>query len=153
VKWIRWIALLAGIAMFAVSFIIPAVKEASASPGSAGIPGFTCAIVTISVPWSKDGREALHRAPLQYFSMLFSGWINPVFIIALLLVLIRPKWVGGDILTYVVSFMFVFCWMVFYQFKLYPREGYFLWMFGIVLALYSSKILRSRPNARQVKDG
>jgi hypothetical protein len=144
VRWIRWTALFAGIVMFAVSFMLPAVKEASASPSSAGVPGFTCAILTLQMPWSKDGREVLKESPLQYFSILFSGWINPAFILTLLLVLIRPRWLASTILTYVVTLMFIFCWIVFYQLHYYPRQGYFLWMAGILLALYSSKIVRSR---------
>jgi hypothetical protein len=150
-RWIRWTALLAGIVMFAVSFMLPAVKEASASPSSPGVRGFTCAIATISLPWGKDGRDARRSAPLQYFSILLSGWINPAFIVALLLVLVRPQWLAGAMLTYVVTLMFVFCWIVFYQLKLYPQQGYFLWMFGILLALYSSKILESRSRPSKAK--
>lgn len=150
-RWIRWTALLAGIAMFAVSFMLPAVKEASASPSSPGVRGFTCAVLTLEMPWSKDGRDQLHQAPLQYFSILFSGWINPAFVLALLLILLRPQWLAGTMLTYLVTLMFVFCWIVFYQLKLYPRQGYFLWMFGILLALYSSKILESRSRPSKAK--
>lgn len=146
-RWIRWTALLAGVAMFAVSFVLPAVKDASASPSSPGVPGFTCAVLTLQMPWSKDGRDLRNQAPVQYFSILFSGWINPVFVLALLLILIRPQWLAGAMLTYVVTAMFVFCWIVFYQLKLYPRQGHFLWMFGILLALYSSRILRPEKQA------
>jgi hypothetical protein len=140
VKWIRWLTLLAGIAMFAVSFILPAVKEAKASPSSPGIPGFTCASITLQLPWSKDGRGILRESPLEYFAILFSGWINPLFIVTLLLVLIKPRWRPIVVLRYTVTGMFVFCWIVFFQFHLYPRQGYVLWMVGILLALYSNRI-------------
>lgn len=139
-RWFRWVALLSGIAIFGVSFILPAVKEASANPSSAGVRGFTCALLTLQMPWSKDGQAVLKESPLQYFSILLSGWVNPAFLVTLLLVLIKPRWVVTTVLRYVVTFMFVFCWIVFYQLHLYPRQGYFLWMFGILLALYSSKL-------------
>lgn len=153
-RWIRWIALLAGIAMFAVSFILPAVKEASAGSSASGVPGYTCAVLTLEMPWTRDGRDVLKESPLRYFSILFSGWINPAFIVTLLLVLIKPRWLASTVLTYVVTFMFIFCWIVFYQWHLYPRQGYFLWMVGILLALYSSRILgtRSRPSEARKTD-
>lgn len=143
--WIRWIALLAGIALFAVSFILPAVKEVSASPNSPGVRGITCATLTLEMPWSKDGRDILRESPVRYFSILFSGWINPAFLVTLALVLVKPRWRPTIVLRYVVTFMFVFCWIVFYQVHLYPRQGYFLWMFAILLALYSNKLSRLDP--------
>jgi hypothetical protein len=29
--------------------------------------------------------------------------------------------------------MIPFCWVVFYHYGFYPREGYFLWLFGMLL--------------------
>ncbi|HWG49920.1 MAG TPA: hypothetical protein VN669_09525 [Candidatus Acidoferrales bacterium] len=136
-KWIRWIALLAGIAMFVASFVVPAVKEASASSGSPGISGYKIATLALVIPWGQ-GRELLKQSPLQYFCILFSGWINPLFLVSLLLVLIKPRWRFAIWLRYLVTAMFVCCWIVFYQIHLDPRQGYFLWMFGILLALYSN---------------
>jgi hypothetical protein len=134
-KWVRWIALLAGIVMFAVSFVLPAVSQ---SGSSAGIPGFVCATDTLRIPWTHDGVSLLHQAPGQYFSLLLSGWINPLFLVSLLLILIKPRWRLSIWFRYLVTAMFVCCWIVFYQIHLDPRQGYFLWMFGILLALYSN---------------
>jgi len=33
--------------------------------------------------------------------------------------------------------MIPFCWIVFYNERLYPREGHILWVAGMVLALFS----------------
>ena len=148
-KWIRWIALFAGIGMFVWSFTLPAVREASASPGSPGISGYKVATLALVVPWGQ-GRELLKQAPLQYFSILFSGWINPLFLVSLLLILIKPRWRLSIWFRYLVTAMFVCCWIVFYQIHLDPRQGYFLWMFGILLALYSS--LLSVPVIRGRKE-
>jgi hypothetical protein len=138
-RWIRWIALLAGILMFAVSFILPAVSQ---SGSSTGIPGIVCATNTLRVPWTKDGTSLLHQAPVQFFSILLSGWINPLFLVSLLVILIKPRWIVVSLLRYAVTLMFIACWVVFYQIHLYPRQGYFLWMFGILLALYSNLFAR-----------
>jgi hypothetical protein len=138
-RWIRWIALLAGILMFAVSFILPAVSQ---SGSSTGIPGIVCATNTLRVPWTKDGTSLLHQAPVQFFSILLSGWINPLFLVSLLVILIKPRWIVVSLLRYAVTLMFIACWVVFYQIHLSPRQGYFLWMFGILLALYSNLFAR-----------
>jgi TctA family transporter len=137
VKWIRWIALLAGIGMFAASFMLPAVKQASSAPGSQGIPGYECAFIALVVVLEQGG-QLVRDNPVQFFAVLFSGWINPVFLVSLLLILIKPRWRFAIWLRYVVTAMFVCCWIVFYQIHLDPRQGYFLWMFGILLALYSN---------------
>lgn len=136
-KWIRWIALLAGIGMFAASFMLPAVKQASSAPGSHGIPGYECAFIALVVVLEQGG-QLVRENPVQFFAVLLSGWINPVFLVSLLLVLIKPRWRFAIWLRYVVTAMFVCCWIVFYQIHLDPRQGYFLWMFGILLALYSN---------------
>lgn len=138
-KWIRWIVLLAGISMFAVSFVLPAVNQASSAPGSPGISGYKCASLSLVVALESGG-SFMRQAPLQYFSVLISGWINPVFLVSLLLLLIKPRWRVAIVLRYVVTAMFVFCWIAFHQIHLYPRQGYFLWMFGILLALYSNML-------------
>lgn len=142
-KVIRWIALLIGLLLFAISFALPAVKESNADPGATGIRGYTCATLTLELPWTKDGRDMLRQSPLQYFSILLSGWINPLFLVTLLFVLIKPRWRVTVALAYTVTSMFIFCWIVFFQSHLYPRSGHFLWMIGILLALFSAKLGKS----------
>lgn len=144
VKILRWIAVLAGLVMFGVSFILPAVREVKAAASSPGVPGFTCATLTLTMPWGKDGHALLQQSPVQYFSILLSGWINPLFVVALLPALIKPRSRPTAILVYLVTLMQVFCWIVFFQLHLYPRYGYFLWLFGMLLALYSNKIFLTK---------
>jgi TctA family transporter len=145
VKWIRWIALLAGIGMFAASFLLPAVKQASSAPGSHGMSGYECAFIALVVVLEQGGK-LVQQNPVQFFAVLFSGWINPLFLVSLLLILIKPRWQLSVWFRYLVTAMFVCCWIVFYQVHLDPRQGYFLWMFGILLALYSN--LFSAPGIR-----
>lgn len=141
-KWIRWVVLFAGISMFAVSFMLPAVRQAS----SPGMPGYKCAFLSLVVAMESGG-TFIRQAPLQYLSVLISGWINPVFLVSLLLILIKPRWRLSIALRYVVTAMFVFCWIAFDRIHLYPQQGYFLWMFGILLALYSNML--SNPDLRK----
>ena len=135
---LRWILVLCGIALFAYSFTLPAVKEANAAATATGMIGYKCATLTLLVPWGKDGFQMLRDSPLQYVSILLSGWINPVFLIALVLAMIRPRLRASLTLSMVTTAMFVFCWIVFSQLKLHPMAGYWMWMAGILLALYSN---------------
>jgi len=41
------------------------------------------------------------------------------------------------ILRIVVLLMMPFCWVVFHDHESYPREGHFLWLFGMVLVVFS----------------
>jgi hypothetical protein len=43
-----------------------------------------------------------------------------------------------------------FCWVVFHYENLYPREGYFLWILGMLLALFSPN-LAIRRNQRGIQ--
>jgi len=139
VKILRWIVVLCGLALFAWGFMQPAVREASASPGAVGMRGYTCATVTLITPWGKDGARMLHDAPVDYFSMLISGWINPAFLLVLIFTLIRPVSVASTVLSMLVVLMFSACWVIFVRHHFVPLRGYYMWMGGIIVALTAAK--------------
>ncbi len=130
------VLLLIGMVLYIASFFLTAVKDAYASPSASGYPGYLCAYLTLLTPWGHDGMRMLQRDPLGYFGILFSGWINPVFLITVVLVL-RHKRLGA-ILRIVLLLMFVACWVVFYKEHLRPQIGYFLWTAAMLLALFSN---------------
>ncbi len=134
------ILILLGLVLFVASFFLVAVREAGATQGEAGIRGYTCAYVALLAPWGSDGLRLLRQGPVDYFAILFSGWINPVFLIAAVAVLIRPQGRFAGVLRMVLLVMFVAPWIVFYKEHLHPREGYFLWTAAMLLVLFSSKI-------------
>ena len=41
-------------------------------------------------------------------------------------------------LKFVLISMIPFCWVVFYSFEIYPREGHVLWVIGMLLVLFAS---------------
>lgn len=133
----NWILVVLGLALFSAAFYLPAVKEVSASATDKGIVGYKCALLALELPWGKDGFKILHDTPGMYFSILISGWINPAFLIVLVLVLIKPGSRVFWALRVVVLLMFIACWVVFSQVHLHPQMGYYLWMAGILLALFS----------------
>jgi len=82
----------------------------------------------------------LRNNPLEFFSLLISGWINPLFLITIILMSRKRFSQPIAILKIIILLMIPFCWIVFYYEKLYPREGHFLWVIGMLLTLFSSKL-------------
>jgi CDP-diglyceride synthetase len=138
VKTVRWIFLLLGIGLFAFSFTLPAIRE-TAKPGVASnlMQGYDCAVTALLVPWGKDGFTIMRSDPLSYFSILLSGWINPLFVLAVIFVLVRPAWRINSAFRVVVSLLFIFCWVVFFKIHFRAYTGYWVWMTGVLLALWS----------------
>jgi hypothetical protein len=146
VKMLKWILLLAGIGLFAVSFVLPAIRElakAGASPSK--MYGYDCALTALLVPWGKDGYTVMRSEPLTWISVLISGWINPVFIISLFILLIKPRWRVNHLFRVLVPIMFVFCWIVFYKIHFLPYTGYWIWMAGTLTALFSTVCEKMKP--------
>ncbi|HLZ24452.1 MAG TPA: hypothetical protein VKQ30_20245 [Ktedonobacterales bacterium] len=126
--------LLIALIVFVISFLLPAIWLPNATPRT--LQGYWCAYNTLVSPWTADGLKDLPREPVQYFSVLLSGWINPLFLITLFL-LYRGKKLGGALRIAVLCLMPA-CWVVFVQDGVYPFIGYFLWTAAIIVALFSS---------------
>jgi hypothetical protein len=139
------ILILLGLALYVASFFLTAVKDAKTS---AGMSGYKCATTALLAPWGGDGLNMLRETPVDYFALLFSGWINPVFFVAAVAFLIRPQGKFAGVLRIVLLVMFIACWIVFYRAQLRPAAGYFLWTAAMLLVLFSSKLVR--PTGRPV---
>jgi hypothetical protein len=85
-------------------------------------------------------------APIENVSIAISGWINPVFVLAVLFEVIGKTLRLTRILRNVILLMLPFSWIVFLYWHVYPREGYFLWIGAMLLVLFSSQ-LEGRPSA------
>ena len=110
---------------------------AASTKGGVSLPGFECAYYTLVV---------IHRFPRDHMNVawLISGWINIVFLAALTM-----RWWDGNrppfkILRTITLLMIPFCWIVFYDGRLFPREGHSLWVASMVLALFSDSPSSSR---------
>ncbi|MGH9566785.1 MAG: hypothetical protein ACRD4I_12420, partial [Candidatus Angelobacter sp.] len=69
-KMLKWMLLLAGTGLFAVSFILPAIREV-AKPGASPstMYGYDCAFTALLVPWGKDGFTVMRSEPLTWCSV------------------------------------------------------------------------------------
>jgi len=134
----------AGLSMYVVSFFLLAVGNFEWLSGP--VRGYSCAELALLSPFSEDGRSMLHERPIEYFSLLGSGLINPVFLATFFLQVFRAKSRAIVVLRSLTILMIPLCWVVFRYERLYPREGHFFWIFGMILTLFAMSNMRiKRP--------
>jgi hypothetical protein len=135
----RVVALI-GFLVYAGSFFLNAVKI----PKSDALTGYWCAYITLILPWGHDGFQTLHEQPLRYFCVLFSGWINPFFLVTAFLLLRKPNGRLGSILRILVVVMFAACWGAFYYENVRPWIGYWVWTAAMLVVLFSTMLAREK---------
>src|ERR1700722_7374343 len=131
-----------GLTIYLVSFLVPAVGGAAVLSGPA--LGFYCAFYSLFLAAgeiiSMAHRDATIFGDTETLSLLASGLINILFLIAASMFLFgRSNRTHPVVLKFLVPLLFPFCWVVFHYEKLYPLFGYFLWMIGILMVLFSVK--------------
>ncbi|MGA9570009.1 MAG: hypothetical protein WBS17_07975 [Candidatus Acidiferrales bacterium] len=131
-----WTALL----LYAASFFL--LSTWSNPPMDGRMPGFLCAFFAFVYPLT-EARDVLFRnirptlEPLPFLSLLVSGWINPVFALTMFLELSEQHERTASILKTVLLVMMPFTIIFFATFHgEYPREGYFIWLAAMLLALF-----------------
>ena len=126
-----------GMVFYVVSFAL--VAEAARWPSHGSFRGYQPAIYSLLFtltqnplrdPWLFQDQNFL------YVSLLISSLINPLFLVILTLAA-RGYQQTTAILRIILLLMIPFCWVVFHWESSYPREGHFLWVLGMVLALFS----------------
>jgi hypothetical protein len=136
-----WVLFCIGLAIYVGAFFLPAVGE---QHGPGGVRGYICAEIALVTPWGHDGWDILHDYPFRYFCLLISGWINPIFLITALLLLVNKARKLAAVLRIILLMMIPFCWIVFHYENLSPRLGHFLWILGMLLVLFANKISTDR---------
>jgi hypothetical protein len=150
-----WIGLL----LYVVSFFLMATGAPSPVDGQTPdgrMPGFLCAFFAFIYPL-EEARLALfdHVPPtlgaISFISLLVSGWINPVFVVTVFLDLSEQYERRVSILKIVLVVMMLFTAVFFMTFPvlfLHPREGYFLWLVAMFLALFADSFSGSATRYR-----
>ena|SRR6266496_4895738 len=127
-----------GLLIYSISF---ALFWGSRVPGCGPSRGYLAAIFALVLPLKENPFSVgwlFHDMIFEYVALLISGWINPVFLIVVAFMLRQRYQRTVAILRIIVLLMFPFCWVVFYYYGFYPREGHFLWLVGMVMVLFSS---------------
>lgn len=145
-KMNRIVALM-GFLVYVASFFLIAVRETTASASNSGFAGYWCAYISLVSPWGHGGMEMLRDKPLGYFSVLVSGWINPVFLITAAMLWAKPHGRAGALLRIVLILMLPAVWLVFKEMQLRPRAGYWLWTAGMLVVLFSTVLAREKRDA------
>jgi hypothetical protein len=128
--------LLVALIVFAISFFLPAIWIPHVTSHTA--TGYWCAWVTLVSPWTADGLKDLPTAPVKYFSILLSGWINPLFLISMVLSRRESTRKLSRTLRTVALCLMPACWIVFFTQGVYPFVAYVIWTVAMLAALFSS---------------
>lgn len=123
------------LAVFIASFLITAVQISFLG---FNVPGYVCALGTLVSPWQKSNLVDLSSKPVEYFSVLLSGIINPLFVTAIALLQTARGYQAGKQLRKIVIGLFPVCWIYFWHAGLYPHVGYFLWTAAMLVALFAA---------------
>ena len=129
------IVLVVALAMFVASFFCASAMGSSKFITTSEFSGWFCAYVTLLMPWGHD--PSLNHSLLGNMALLFSGLINPIFLVTVVLMIREraPRLVNA--LRIVLLLMLPSCWVVFLDQHIWPRYGYFLWVAAILLVLFS----------------
>jgi len=103
--------------------------------------GYECARATLSSPWAPDANS---DGRFVFLSVLLSGWINPVFLITAIFVFFgkSPRLIA--VMRIVVVLMIPFCWFFIHYEGVYPREGHFVWIAGMLMTLFSRELVAGK---------
>ncbi len=86
---------------------------------------------------------------LGYPAMFVGGLVNIVFPVAVILQVTHGSEAALRYLRLGIPLMIACSWYTFILLRFVPREGHVLWVFGIVLALYSDEISASFNRGRR----
>lgn len=128
-----------GLCIYLTSFFL----IAASGPGPASDPGsrgYSWAWGALVLPWREIGLWS--ESPVLLPAVAVVGLINPIFIVGLLMLVMHHRRCFVVFRIILLS-MFPFCWLPF-VFGFHPREGYALWIIGMVLILFSNR--REHPS-------
>lgn len=103
------------------------------------------------MPWSEDGMKLLREYPLGYIATVLSGWINLIFVAAVILLFRSRARRLANVFRTAILLMLPACWIVFFYQNLRPGYAYFLWTAAMLLALFSSSFSSLMVRSAQVR--
>ena len=138
VKWTVITARILGFLVYLAAFFLPAVREVATPGGDAPdvFLGSRCAWMTLVNTFS---HEIWHS---KYFLAVLSGWINPLLLLYLFLLLFpRLFWPRRILAGAIVAFI-AGTWVLFAIIPLVPLIGHVLWIAGILMILAGEAMRR-----------
>jgi hypothetical protein len=131
-----------GFCVYVAAFFLPACREVATSGGGAPdvFPGYKCAWMTLV---NSCSAEIWHS---KYFLAILSGWINPLILLYLILLLLPKFCLPRRIVAGVIVLFITGTWIFFSLYPLVPLIGHFLWITGILLIL-AGEVFTDRKRA------
>ena len=130
-----------GFFLYAISFWLTAVRGhgvfTTDLPSIAGW-AFDAFLTPLIYLHSNSGEHPLEELNIAKMSFFLNGWINPLFLLTMVLMLVDRTPRLARILRYTTLLMVPFCWVALLYQRVYPREGYVVWTLGMVLVLFRS---------------
>ena len=127
---------LAGLAIFVLAFFLPGVSSGAPGDLTATVyPGYKCASLALSETMTLFGKAVQGTPPLAAWMLTFSGWLNPLIGIVLILSFWRRALMARRIVGVLVILCMVSSWTFFAEEKLTPLIGHYLWIVGALLIL------------------
>lgn len=143
----RWIVTLAGIALFAAAFFLPAVRSPGTGPGSGPMPGWFCALFAASATGGLFRATAANiqaKDVLQVVCVVLSGWVNPLVVFYLVVSLWRRLVTIRRVLAASIMVCLVATWIFLFKAPMIPLIGHYMWVAGALLIL-SGEFFRRNP--------
>ncbi|HEV2485145.1 MAG TPA: hypothetical protein VGT08_06405 [Terracidiphilus sp.] len=134
-----------GFCIYVAAFFLPACRE----PATTGVrapdtyKGWFCAWVTLINTFSRDVWHS------KDFLAILSGWINPLILIYLVLLMWRNLVGPRRIVAAVIVAFMVATWIYFALLPLVPLVGHILWIMGALMILAGEVIGHGPEPARQ----
>jgi hypothetical protein len=125
-----------GLSVYVASFFLTGVM----GPGSDGGPisGYSCAWSALVLPWQGTDFWSKGIMPILMPATLIVGLINPLFI-ATVIFLLKHFQRSFAVLRITLLCMFPFCSVPFVVGGFRPSIGFTLWIFGMLLVLFSRR--------------
>jgi hypothetical protein len=134
-----------GLLIYVASFWLTAIAGpgvGTPKPPSLALLAIYSLIVPLSYIHQYSFGSLLEDLTIKNVSFISVGWINPIFLITMILVLVDKTPRLSAILRFIVLLFVPLCWIALIYRDVYPREGYFLWTAGILLVLFSRGLPR-----------
>ena len=126
-----------GLSLYLGSFLLIGATGPGPAPGH-GARGYFWAWWALAIPWLNLDLWTQGAGFILMPATAVAGLINPVFIVTSL-ALVKPFWRLFFALRIVLLGMFPLCLIPFILFRFRPREGFALWILGMMLVLFSSR--------------
>ena len=137
-----------GLFLYSVSFLLISVGDRI--PNSRPDRGYDSAVWSLFFAYADIklrllGNHGYTQNLLECFSLFVSSLINVFFLSFLSASRIWRQSRRLQLFGFLILLMIPFCWIVFYYQNMYPREGHFAWVLGMLLVVLGNNGDRIAP--------